>query len=204
MSTLAADRENTMKAIVQDKYGSTDDVLKLKDIDKPVVKDDEMLVRVHAAAVNISDWILMRGVPHIMRMASGLRKQKNGVPGQDIARKVEAVGKNVKQLRPGDDVFGWCKGAFAEYACWRVQLRAEAGQSHVRASRGRWGVRIHRPSGSSQSREGLARAEGLDQRCVERRGDVRRAARQVLWSTSYRGMQYHELRIGGIFNKRKD
>ncbi|MGB3712837.1 MAG: alcohol dehydrogenase catalytic domain-containing protein, partial [Candidatus Promineifilaceae bacterium] len=97
MSTPAADRENTMKAIVHDKYGSTDDVLELKDIDKPVVKDDEVLVRVHAAAVNISDWILMRGVPYIMRMASGLRKPKNGVPGQDIAGKVEAVGKDVKQ-----------------------------------------------------------------------------------------------------------
>ena len=106
-----------MKAIIQDKYGSTDDVLELKEIDKPVVKDDEVLVRVHAAAVNISDWILMRGVPYIMRMASGLRKPMNSVPGEVFAAKVEAVGKNVKQLQPGDKVFGWCKGAFAEYAC---------------------------------------------------------------------------------------
>jgi NADPH:quinone reductase-like Zn-dependent oxidoreductase/predicted nucleotidyltransferase len=109
--------ESTMKAIIQDRYGSPDDVLELKDIDKPVVKDDEVLVRVHAAGVNISDWILMRGVPYVMRLASGLRKPRNSVPGDDIAGKVEAVGKNVKQLQPGDEVFGWCKGAFAEYAC---------------------------------------------------------------------------------------
>ena len=70
-----------MKAIVQDKYGAPDDVLQLQEIDKPVVKDDEVLVRVHAAAVNISDWILSRGVPYIVRMASGLRKPRNSVPG---------------------------------------------------------------------------------------------------------------------------
>jgi NADPH:quinone reductase-like Zn-dependent oxidoreductase len=106
-----------MKAIVQDKYGSPDDVLELKDIDKPAFKDDEVLVRVHAAGVNISDWILMRGVPYILRMVSGLRKPRNRVPGDDIAGTVEAVGKNVRRLQPGDEVFGWCKGAFAEYAC---------------------------------------------------------------------------------------
>jgi NADPH:quinone reductase-like Zn-dependent oxidoreductase len=70
MSRPAADRENTMKAIVQDKYGSPDAVLELKDIDKPVVKADAVLVRVNTAAGSISDWILTRGVPHIMRMAS--------------------------------------------------------------------------------------------------------------------------------------
>jgi NADPH:quinone reductase-like Zn-dependent oxidoreductase len=106
-----------MKAIVQDEYGSPDDVLKLKDIDKPVVKDDEVLVRVHAAAVHVSDWVLVRGVPYITRPMIGLLRPKNSVPGEDIAGRVEAVGKKVKQLRPGDEVFGWCKGAFAEYAC---------------------------------------------------------------------------------------
>jgi len=106
-----------MKAIVQDKYGSPDDVLELQDIDKPVVKDDEVLVRVHAASVHIGDWVLMRGVPYIMLMASGLSRPKNSVPGMDIAGHVEAVGNNVKQLQPGDEVFGWCKGGFAEYAC---------------------------------------------------------------------------------------
>ena len=112
----AADRVGLMKAIIQDKYGPPD-VLRLKDIDTPVVKDDEVLVRVRAAAVNIGDWHLLRGTPYVMRMAVGLFKPRHEVPGLDVAGQVEAVGQNVKQLRPGDDVFGWCKGAFAEHAC---------------------------------------------------------------------------------------
>jgi NADPH:quinone reductase-like Zn-dependent oxidoreductase len=105
-----------MKAIVQTRYGSPE-VLQLKDVDKPVVKDDEVLVRVHAAAVNIGDWHLMRGVPYVMRLVAGLWGPRREVPGLDIAGQVEAVGGNVQQFRPGDEVFGWCKGAFAEYAC---------------------------------------------------------------------------------------
>jgi NADPH:quinone reductase-like Zn-dependent oxidoreductase len=105
-----------MKAIIQDKYGPPD-VLRLMDIDTPVVNDDEVLVRVRAAAVNIGDWHLLRGTPYVMRMAVGLLKPKHEVPGFDVAGQVEAVGENVKQLRRGDEVFGWCKGAFAERAC---------------------------------------------------------------------------------------
>ncbi len=84
---------------------------------KPVVKDDEVLVRVHAASVHVGDVILARGVPYFLRMVTGLRRPKNPVPGTDIAGTVEAVGKDVTRLRPGDEVFGWCAGAFAEYAC---------------------------------------------------------------------------------------
>jgi D-arabinose 1-dehydrogenase-like Zn-dependent alcohol dehydrogenase len=113
---LSEARENVIKAIVQGKYG-TPDVLQLKDIEKPVVKADEVLVHVHAAAVNIGDWHLLRGMPYAMRAVSGLLKPKCEVPGLDIAGQVEAVGADVKQVRPGDQVFGWCKGAFAEYAC---------------------------------------------------------------------------------------
>jgi NADPH:quinone reductase-like Zn-dependent oxidoreductase len=109
-------RESTMKAIVQTRYGSPD-VLQLTDVDKPVVKDDEVLVRVHAAAVNIGDWHLLRGVPYVMRLVAGLRRPRREIPGLDIAGQVEAVGRNVRQFRPGDEVFGWCKGAFAECAC---------------------------------------------------------------------------------------
>jgi NADPH:quinone reductase-like Zn-dependent oxidoreductase len=104
-----------MKAIVQVKYGSPD-VLQLRDIDKPVVKTSEVLVRVRAAAVNIGDWHLMRGLPYVTRVVFGLRKPRREIPGLDIAGQVEAVGTDVKQFRPGDEVFGWCKGAFAEYA----------------------------------------------------------------------------------------
>ena len=105
-----------MKGIVQSRYGSPD-VLRLEEIAKPVVKDDEVLVRVRAAAVNIGDWHLLRGVPYVMRLVFGLRGPRRKTPGLDIAGQVEAVGGNVKQLHPGDEVFGWCKGAFAEYAC---------------------------------------------------------------------------------------
>jgi NADPH:quinone reductase-like Zn-dependent oxidoreductase len=104
-----------MKAIVQDKYGSAE-VLESRDIEKPEIGDIEVLVRVHAASIHVGDWILMSGTPYLMRMATGLRKPKNQVPGTDIAGTVEAVGKGVTQLRPGDEVFGWCTGAFAEYA----------------------------------------------------------------------------------------
>ncbi len=104
-----------MQAIVQDKYG-TADVLQSREIPKPEIGDGEVLVRVHAASIHVGDWILMSGSPYVMRMATGLRKPKNQVPGTDIAGTVEAVGKDVTQFRPGDEVFGWCTGAFAEYA----------------------------------------------------------------------------------------
>ena len=104
-----------MQAIVQDRYGSAE-VLQARDIKRPEIADDEVLVRVHAASIHIGDWVLMTGVPYVMRMMTGLGKPKNRVPGTDIAGTVEAVGPQVKSLRPGDEVFGWCTGAFAEYA----------------------------------------------------------------------------------------
>jgi len=103
-----------MKAITQDHYGS-EKTLELSDMDKPAIGDDEVLVRVHAASVHVADWILMSGSPVLMRFTTGLRKPKNPVPGSDVAGTVEAVGKDVRSLRPGDEVFGWCTGAFAEY-----------------------------------------------------------------------------------------
>jgi NADPH:quinone reductase-like Zn-dependent oxidoreductase len=104
-----------MKAIVQDRYGSAE-VLVARDLAMPTVADDEVLVRVHAASVHVGDWVLMTGSPFVMRMATGLRKPKNPVPGTDVAGTVEAVGNEVQRLRVGDEVFGWCTGAFAEYA----------------------------------------------------------------------------------------
>ena len=103
-----------MKAIVHDSYGSAE-VLRSRDIPKPQIGDDEVLVRVHAASVHVGDWILMTGSPFVMRMTTGLRKPKNPVPGTDVAGTVEAVGKDVQRLRPGDEVFGWGAGAFAEF-----------------------------------------------------------------------------------------
>jgi NADPH:quinone reductase-like Zn-dependent oxidoreductase len=105
-----------MKAITQDTYGSAA-VLELREIDTPPIGDGEVLVRVHAASIHVGDVMLMRGVPYLLRMASGPRRPKHRVPGTDVAGTVAAVGKGVTGLRPGDAVFGWCTGAFAEYAC---------------------------------------------------------------------------------------
>jgi NADPH:quinone reductase-like Zn-dependent oxidoreductase len=105
----------TMKAIVQDRYGSAE-VLRTAEIETPQPGDGEVLVRVHAASIHVGDWILMTGSPFIMRMVTGIRRPRNPVPGTDIAGIVEAVGKGVTSLKQGDAVFGWCAGAFAEYA----------------------------------------------------------------------------------------
>jgi NADPH:quinone reductase-like Zn-dependent oxidoreductase len=109
----------TMKAIVQDTYGSTD-VLKFADIDRPVPTDNEVLIRVHAAGLHRGDWHVMTGLPYLIRLvvpSLGLRRPKVRVRGMDVAGTVEAVGTQVTRFQPGDAVFGWCDGAFAEYAC---------------------------------------------------------------------------------------
>jgi len=109
-----------MKAIVNTEYGSPD-VLQLKEVEKPTPKDNEVLVKVHAASVNAYDWRLLRAEPFIARLAAGLLKPKNTILGEDIAGRVEAVGGNVKQFQPGDEVFGDIaasgSGGFAEYVC---------------------------------------------------------------------------------------
>jgi NADPH:quinone reductase-like Zn-dependent oxidoreductase len=105
-----------MKAIVQNDYGSPD-VFELKEIDKPVGKENDVLVRVHAAALHAGDYFAMRGVPYLVRMSAGWPKPKNYVPGYDVAGQVEAVGKNVTRFQPGDEVFGACQATCTEYVC---------------------------------------------------------------------------------------
>src|SRR5260370_973063 len=105
-----------MKAIVYHECGPPD-VLKCEEIENPVPKDDEVLVKVRAASVNPIDWRLMKGEPRAFRIVPRLLKMPIGRPGVDAAGEVEAVGKNVTQFKPGDEVFGACRGAFAEYAC---------------------------------------------------------------------------------------
>jgi NADPH:quinone reductase-like Zn-dependent oxidoreductase len=124
-STNDCDRQtaaptNPMKAIVYCDYGLPN--LKLQDIEKPVPNDDQILVKVRAASVNPYDWHFVEGTPKIMRMMGvGLRKPKDTRLGVDFAGTVEAVGKNVTQFKPGDDVFGGKAGAFAEYVCRRAE-----------------------------------------------------------------------------------
>ena len=104
-----------MKAIVYQNFGSPD-ILRFEEIDKPTPADNEVLIRVRAASVNPLDWKLMKGGPFILRLLLGLGKSKIKRPGIDVAGQVEAVGRNVTQFKPGDEVFGICRGAFAEYA----------------------------------------------------------------------------------------
>src|SRR5438093_2182520 len=104
-----------MKAIVYRNYGSPD-VLRLEEIEKPSAGDNEVLIKVRAASVNPLD-LLFRGTSYMVRMITGLRRPKDTRLGVDVAGQVEAVGRNVTQFKPGDAVFGTCKGAFAEYAC---------------------------------------------------------------------------------------
>jgi NADPH:quinone reductase-like Zn-dependent oxidoreductase len=117
MSTLATDPEETMKAIVQGVYGSPD-VLELRDVEKPEISEDEVLVRVHAAGVDRGVWHLMTGLPYFLRLIIpdlGLRAPKNRVRGSDVAGVVEAVGEDVTRFQPGDEVFGIGQGSYAEY-----------------------------------------------------------------------------------------
>jgi NADPH:quinone reductase-like Zn-dependent oxidoreductase len=113
--------KSTMKAIIYDGYGAPDDVLDLKDIDKPDVNDDEVLVRVRASSVNPFDWHWVTGLPYFSRSQFGLSKPKVDRLGADMAGVVEAVGKSVTRFQPGDEVFGDLSdvgmGAFAEYVC---------------------------------------------------------------------------------------
>ncbi len=108
-----------MKAIIRDAYGSVD-VLRLADIDQPVAGTADVLVRVHAAGLDQGVWHLMTGTPYAMRLAGfGIRAPKNPLLGYDLAGRIEAVGAQVTAFRPGQEVFGTCRGSFAEYAVAR-------------------------------------------------------------------------------------
>src|ERR1700687_6135497 len=117
---LLPNKTQLMKAIVYRCYGSPD-VLRFEDIEKPTAADDQALVRVHAASVNPLDWHYMRGTPYLVRTDSGLGKPTDPRLGVDFAGTVEAVGRNFKRLKPGDEVFGGRDGAFAEYVTVREE-----------------------------------------------------------------------------------
>lgn len=114
-----------MKAIVQDVYGESE-VLRLDDVEVPEIGPDEVLVQVRAAGVDRGAWHVMTGLPYLGRLAFGPRRPRNRIRGMDVAGRVEAVGANVTRLRVGDEVFGTCQGAYAEYA------KADAGKLAVK------------------------------------------------------------------------
>jgi NADPH:quinone reductase-like Zn-dependent oxidoreductase len=118
-----------MKAIVCPKYGSPD-VLQLQEVAKPAPQDDEVLIRIYAASVNARDWRFMKAKPFFIRlMPGGLMRPQNKILGADLAGRVEATGNNVKQFKPGDEVFGYLpsatgRGTFAEYVCAKENMIA--------------------------------------------------------------------------------
>ena len=169
-----------MKAIVQDTYGSAE-VMQLRDIDEPEIGEHELLIQIRAASVNPADWAIMSGLPYIARPVYGLRKPKNSIRGTDVAGTVEAVGTGVTRFKPGDDVFGWADGSYAEYTVAAEDALAlkppnltfeqaaavpESGQVALQAL--------------ARSRQGPARPEGLDQRGFRRHRHLRGTDRQGL------------------------
>jgi NADPH:quinone reductase-like Zn-dependent oxidoreductase len=113
-----------MRAIVQDRYGSSD-VLELRDIDRPLLGDNDVLVKVHAAGLDRGVWHVMTGLPYLIRLLGfGFRTPNVRVRGRELAGVVEAVGTNVTQFQPGDEVYGTADGSFAEYACTREDMLA--------------------------------------------------------------------------------
>ena len=143
-------RKATMQAIVQDRYGCAD-VLELADIGRPVPIGNEVLMQVQAAGLHRGDWHVMTGLPYLIRIvvpALGLRKPKTPVLGMDVAGRVEAVGSTVTRFRRVRG-FGWCDGAFAEYASAPTgPARGQASQPQLRAGRGRPHLRVRRPPGA--------------------------------------------------------
>ncbi len=128
-----------MKAIIQTKYGSPD-VLQLREVEKPVAKDNEVLVKICAASINYLDWGFLRGVPFMVRLWSGFFKPKTRIPGADIAGRIESVGEKVMEFQPGDEVFGDISGCghggFAEYVTVPENLMVSkpAGISFIEAA----------------------------------------------------------------------
>ena len=170
----------------------------------PVVKDGDVLVRVHAVSVNPLDWHFLRGHPYLARPSSGWRKPKRNIPGVDVAGVVEAVGKNVTRFKPGDEVFGEKSRACAEYVCGpggRCFVPKPAG-SDVRAGGRHSGGGGHGPAGAPRQGAGPAGPEGPDQRRVRRRRDVRGPDRQGARCRRDRRVQHGEHRPGPLDRRR--
>jgi NADPH:quinone reductase-like Zn-dependent oxidoreductase len=185
-----------MKAIVYYNYGSPD-VLQREEIEKPAAGDNEVLIKVRAASVNPYDWHFMRGTPYIVRIPAGLRKPKNTRLGVDVTGQVEALGRNVTQFKPGDEVFGMCQGAFAEYAC------ASESAVAMKPDNVTFELAAAVPIAGFTALQGL-RDKGKIQpgQNSGRRGYVRCADCQIVWRGCDRRMQHAECGHGAIHRRR--
>ena len=196
--TEAANGEtNQMQAIVYHRYGPPE-VLVLREVDKPVVGDDGVLIRVRAAAVNPYEWHFMRGEPYLARLQMGL-KPKTGRLGVDVAGTVEAVGSNVTQFQPGDEVFGTCDGALAEYAVGTESSLVSKPASVTFEQAGAVGIAAFTAmQGLRDFGQVQAGQKVMIKRCGGRRGHLCRAAGQGVGGPGDRCVQHSQRRHGSI------
>ena len=189
-----------MKAIVQDRFGPPD-TLQLVDAEKPEIGSGEVLLKVHAAAVNPYDWHMVRGDPRIARLMGGvgLTKPKTRIAGVDVAGRVQDVGADVHGLRPGDEVFGFARGAFAEYATADAALdRPQTGRPVVRTGGGDADGSRHRPARDPGPWPRPTRAAGPGERRRRRGRHVRRPDRGRARRRGHRRVQRPEHRHGAV------
>jgi NADPH:quinone reductase-like Zn-dependent oxidoreductase len=188
-----------MKAAVNTRHGPPNVVVHITDVEKPAPKDNEILIRVRAAGINPLDWRLMQGGPYIVRMLLGLGKPKIKRPGVDVSGQVETVGRNVVHFKPGDAVFGMCKGTFAEYVC------ASESAFVIKPGNISFEQAASVPVAALTALQGL-RDKGKIQpgqkvliKCGRRRRYLRRADRQVVRRRGYCRMQHQKCGHGPIY-----
>ena len=184
--------EPTMRAIVQDRYGSADELRPAR-IGRPVITDHEVLIRVHAASLDRGTRHLMTGTPYLMRvMGFGFRRPKNRVPGLDVAGTVAAVGPAVTRFAVGDEVFGVSRGSFAEYAAAREDKLALKPANATFEQAAVVGISGGTDAAGADGRSGPAGTTGVDHRCLRWRRQLRGAVGQSRRRGGHRGRQHRE------------
>lgn len=193
-----------MKAIVCTKYGSPD-VLQLQEVAKPSPKDDEVLIKIHAASINARDWRMMRAKPFFIRlMPGGFLQPQNKILGADLAGRVEVVGRDARQYKPDDEVFGYLpsstdRGTFAEYVCAKENLiTLKPANLTFEQSCGCTACSADRLAGITRQRKHPARAKGFDLWRFWWRRNICRADCQSVRSGSHGRMQSEESGNGAL------
>ena len=191
-----------MWAITHSRYGSAD-VLRIQEVDRPALGDDEVLIQVHAAGLDRGTWHFMTGLPYAFRLACGLRAPKNPVLGLDTAGTIVATGARVTRFTAGDEVFGVSRGAFAEYAAAREGKLARKPANLTFEQAAVLGVSgVTALQGLRDAGRLAARAARADHRRFRRRRHVRRADRQGHGSRGHRGVQHRQDRPGPVHRRR--